>query len=190
MTRRTPPSGHRGPAARTDDVTNPPDSGVPAQAGASVPLDLDQPYWCDDPDFDINAHIYDVGIAAPGSRDQLKGAGLTDRGQTARPQPAALGDRGRQRTEDGQTAVISTVHHSLIDGGSSNDINSVLLDRDPDADQTNPPPQPYNPEPTPDPLERPAMTANAVAAAQSGEGSVGCVLSWCSRRISPNWRRR
>ncbi|HMS73783.1 wax ester/triacylglycerol synthase family O-acyltransferase [Gordonia sp. (in: high G+C Gram-positive bacteria)] len=130
----------------------------------SVPLDLDQPYWCDDPDFDINAHIYDVGIAAPGSRDQLK--------ELASRIVAKPLDRSRplweiavvNGLEDGQTAVISTVHHSLIDGGSSNDINSVLLDRDPDADQTNPPPQPYNPEPTPDPLSMltSAMTANAL----------------------------
>ncbi|GAB04921.1 wax ester/triacylglycerol synthase family O-acyltransferase [Gordonia amarae] len=129
-----------------------------------VPMDLDQPYWCDDPDFDIKAHIYDVGIAAPGSRDQLKE--LVSR-IIARPL-----DRSRplweiaviNGLEDGKTAVISTVHHSLIDGGSGNDINSVLLDRDPLADQENPAPEPWTPEPTPEPLAllTSAMTANAL----------------------------
>ncbi|GAB04918.1 wax ester/triacylglycerol synthase family O-acyltransferase [Gordonia amarae] len=130
----------------------------------TVPMDLDQPYWCDDPDFDIKAHIYDVGITAPGSRDQLKE--LVSR-IVAKPL-----DRTRplweiavvNGLEDGTTAIISTVHHSLIDGGSSNDINSVLLDRDPDAARSNPEPQPWTPEPTPDPMTllTSAMTANAL----------------------------
>ena len=130
----------------------------------TVPMDLDQPYWCDDPDFDIKAHIYDVGITAPGSRDQLKE--LVSR-IVAKPL-----DRTRplweiavvNGLEDGTTAIISTVHHSLIDGGSSNDINSVLLDRDPDAARSNPEPQPWTPEPTPDPMTllTSAMTSNAL----------------------------
>jgi len=130
----------------------------------TVPLDLDQPYWCDDPDFDIKAHIHDVGITAPGTMDQLKEivsrivAKPLDRSRPLWEMAVING------LEGGKTAVVSTVHHSLIDGGSGNDINSILLDRDPDADQNNPPPQPWTPEPIPDALSLmpSAMTANAL----------------------------
>ena len=36
-----------------------------------VPLGLDQPYWADDPDFDIEYHVREVALPAPGSDAQL-----------------------------------------------------------------------------------------------------------------------
>ena len=36
-----------------------------------VPLGLDQPYWVDDPAFDIEYHIREVGLPRPGSDAQL-----------------------------------------------------------------------------------------------------------------------
>src|SRR5207245_5742079 len=37
----------------------------------NVPLGLDQPYWIDDPDFDIEYHIREIALPRPGSEAQL-----------------------------------------------------------------------------------------------------------------------
>ena len=36
-----------------------------------VPLGLDYPYWVDDADFDLHFHVRELGLAAPGSDEQL-----------------------------------------------------------------------------------------------------------------------
>ncbi len=130
----------------------------------TVPLGLDQPYWCDDDEFDINAHIFDVGISAPGTRQQLN--------EVVSRLVAKPLDRSRplwemaviNGLEDGKTALLATVHHSVIDGGSGNDVNAILLDMAPNADQTNPPPKPWHPEAPPDGMKllTSAVTTNAL----------------------------
>ncbi len=37
----------------------------------NVPLGLDQPYWVDDPNFDIEYHIREIALPRPGSEAQL-----------------------------------------------------------------------------------------------------------------------
>ena len=37
----------------------------------SVPLGLDQPYWVDDPGFDIEYHVREIALPRPGSDAQL-----------------------------------------------------------------------------------------------------------------------
>jgi diacylglycerol O-acyltransferase / wax synthase len=36
-----------------------------------VPFGLDHPYWVDDPDFDLDFHVRQIGLAPPGAADQL-----------------------------------------------------------------------------------------------------------------------
>ncbi|MDQ3308398.1 MAG: wax ester/triacylglycerol synthase family O-acyltransferase, partial [Actinomycetota bacterium] len=36
-----------------------------------VPLGLGRPYWIDDPDFDIEFHLREVGLPSPGDERQL-----------------------------------------------------------------------------------------------------------------------
>src|SRR5215210_1151157 len=38
---------------------------------AEVPLGLDYPYWIDDADFDLDFHVRELGLAAPGTDRQL-----------------------------------------------------------------------------------------------------------------------
>src|SRR5256886_10173477 len=38
---------------------------------AEVPFGLDYPYWIDDPDFDLDFHIRELALPAPGSDEQL-----------------------------------------------------------------------------------------------------------------------
>ena len=37
----------------------------------NVPLGLDQPYWIDDPDFDIEYHVREIALPRPESDAQL-----------------------------------------------------------------------------------------------------------------------
>jgi diacylglycerol O-acyltransferase / wax synthase len=98
-----------------------------------VPLGLDQPYWIEDPDFDIEYHVRELALPAPGDSQQLAD-------QAARLHARHL-DRRRplwelyliHGVEGGRTAIYTKVHHSAIDGVSGNDILAALLDLSPDG---------------------------------------------------------
>ena len=98
-----------------------------------APLGLDQPYWIDDPNFDIEYHIREVALPAPGSQAQLAD-------QVARLHARPL-DRRRPMweiylitgLEEGRIAVFTKVHHSAIDGASGAELLTVLLDLTPEG---------------------------------------------------------
>jgi diacylglycerol O-acyltransferase / wax synthase len=98
-----------------------------------VPLGLDQPYWVDDPDFDIEYHIREVALPRPGSDSQLAE-------QVARLHARPL-DRRRPLWEmylitglaKGRVAVYTKVHHAAIDGASGAELLTVLLDLSPEG---------------------------------------------------------
>jgi diacylglycerol O-acyltransferase / wax synthase len=99
----------------------------------NVPLGLDQPYWIDDPDFDIEYHIREIALPRPGSDAQL-----TE--QVARLHARPL-DRSRPLWEiylitglaKRRAAVYTKIHHSAIDGASGAELLTVLLDLTPDG---------------------------------------------------------
>jgi diacylglycerol O-acyltransferase len=99
----------------------------------NVPLGLDQPYWIDDPDFDIEYHIREIALPRPGSDAQL-----TE--QVARLHARPL-DRSRPLWEiylitglaRRRAAVYTKIHHSAIDGASGAELLTVLLDLTPDG---------------------------------------------------------
>ncbi|HEU0101031.1 MAG TPA: wax ester/triacylglycerol synthase family O-acyltransferase [Mycobacteriales bacterium] len=98
-----------------------------------VPLGLDQPYWIEDPDFDIEYHVRELALPDPGDDRQLAE-------QAARLHARAL-DRRRPLWElylihglkNGRKAIYSKVHHAAIDGVSGNDILGAVLDRSPEG---------------------------------------------------------
>ena len=57
----------------------------------NVPLGLDQPYWIDDADFDIEYHVREIALPRPGSDAQLDRTGQPAARPPARPQPPAVG---------------------------------------------------------------------------------------------------
>src|SRR5258708_1269729 len=125
----------------------------------NVPLGLDQPYWIDDADFDIEYHIREIALPSPGSDAQL-----TE--QVARLHARPL-DRSRPLWEiylitglaQGRAAVYTKIHHSAIDGASGAELLTVLLDLDPGGREL-PAAQPFRPERRPGPA---AMTVLAGA---------------------------
>ena len=114
-----------------------------------VPFGLDQPYWIEDPDFDIEYHVRELALPAPGDDRQLAD-------QAARLHARAL-DRRRPLWEiylihglaGGRMAVYTKVHHAAIDGVSGNDILGSVLDLSPEGRPDEPaPPWECDPEPS------------------------------------------
>jgi WS/DGAT/MGAT family acyltransferase len=98
-----------------------------------VPLGIDQPYWVDDPDFDIEYHIRELALPRPGSDTQL-----TE--QIARLHARPL-DKSRPLWEiylitglaRRRVAVYTKIHHAAIDGVSGAELLTLLLDLTPEG---------------------------------------------------------
>jgi len=107
--------------------------GVYRRKLATVPLDLDRPYWVDDPDLDLDFHIRALALPSPGTAEQL---GEQVSRIIARPL-----DRSRPLwewyvitgLEDGRVGVLTKLHHATIDGASGVELIQLLLETDPDA---------------------------------------------------------
>jgi len=107
---------------------------------AEVPLGLDYPYWVDDSEFDLDYHVREIALAKPGSDAQLAA-------QVARIHSRPL-DRSRPLWElylieglaSGHTALLSKIHHAVIDGMSGAEIMGVLLDLAPEGRELPEPP--------------------------------------------------
>jgi WS/DGAT/MGAT family acyltransferase len=125
-----------------------------------VPLGIDQPYWIDDAEFDIEYHIREIALPRPGSPDQLSE-------QVSRLHARPL-DRRRPLWEmylitglaKGRIAVYTKVHHAAIDGASGAELLTVLLDLSPEGRDV-PEAKPFRPTAAP-----PATTLLARAAAR------------------------
>src|SRR5436305_3307026 len=89
---------------------------------AHVPLDVSDPVWVDDPDFDIVRHV-------------RRARETTLRELTDRVMSAPL-DRERplwelwvaDRLDDGRLGLVGKVHHCMVDGIAAVELGSLLLD--------------------------------------------------------------
>ena len=118
-----------------------------------VPLGIDHPYWIEDPDFELDFHIRESAVPPPGDDRRLA---ETVARIFARPL-----DRRRPLWElyliqglgHGRVALLTKVHHSLVDGVSGNEILSVLLDPSPEGREIPPPEHAVRPDRVPGELE-------------------------------------
>ncbi len=128
----------------------------------NVPFGLDQPYWIDDPDFDIEYHIREIALPRPGSVAQL-----TEQVSRLHARPL---DRSRPLWEiylitglaKRRAAVYTKIHHAAIDGVSGAELLTVLLDLSPEGREL-PAPAPFRPAPPPGPLTLAALAGARMA---------------------------
>jgi WS/DGAT/MGAT family acyltransferase len=100
-----------------------------------VPLGAGTPAWVDDPHFSLDYHLRHTAIPKPGSEEQL-------RNMAARVFSQHL-DRNKPLWElwsvegltDGRWALLSKVHHCMVDGVAATDLMSVMF-----SDETLDPP--------------------------------------------------
>jgi diacylglycerol O-acyltransferase len=117
-----------------------------------VPLGLDHPSWVEDPDFDLDFHIRELALP-PGADDEKLGE------QVARIVARPL-DRSRPLWElyvihglaAGRVAMLTKIHHAVVDGVSGAEILSALLDPTPEGRDV-PDQRPAGPERVPGELE-------------------------------------
>lgn len=113
----------------------------------SVPFELGRPVWVDDPHFDLRYHVRHTALPAPGADEQLRALMARLMGQEL--------DRNRplweiwlvEGLDGGGWALISKVHHCLVDGVSGVDLLSIVLDPEPEV--VLPAPEPWVPAPEP-----------------------------------------
>jgi diacylglycerol O-acyltransferase / wax synthase len=98
-----------------------------------VPFGVSEPMWVDDPHFDVAYHLRHTAVPPPGTGEQL-------RTMAARVFSQHL-DRARplweiwmvEGLETGSWALLSKVHHCMVDGVAATDLMSVMFGDDPDA---------------------------------------------------------
>jgi WS/DGAT/MGAT family acyltransferase len=116
---------------------------------AYTALDSGRPVWIDDPSFNLEYHIRDTALPAPGGWEQLQDL-------TARIFSQQL-DRSKplwemwliEGLEDNRFALITKTHHSLIDGIAGVDLATVLFDLSPDPPPITHSGRPWRPHPEP-----------------------------------------
>jgi diacylglycerol O-acyltransferase len=98
-----------------------------------VPLGLDYPYWVDDGDFDLDFHVRELALPAPGNDAQLgeQVARLASRPlDRARPLWELYLIHGH---ESGLVGMLTKIHHAVIDGISGAEVMGLLLDLEPEG---------------------------------------------------------
>jgi WS/DGAT/MGAT family acyltransferase len=154
-----------------------------------VPLGLDHPYWIEDPDLDLEYHVRELALPAPGDNRQL-----TE--QVARVHARHL-DRSHplwelyliQGLATGRIAIYLKMHHAAIDGVSGNDLIAALLDLVPEGRVAEPPPE-WAPDTVPGPMELIvrgviSLAVHPLRATRLGWGLFRSAPRLASRRSSP-----
>ncbi|MDO9495026.1 MAG: wax ester/triacylglycerol synthase family O-acyltransferase [Nocardioides sp.] len=126
-----------GPAPDFDDFVTAIEGRLPLipryrQRLRNVPFDLAPPAWVDDPAFDVRAQVRRVALPAPGGRAEI--------GEFMSREMAAPMDRRKPLWEyifvegltDERWALLSKVHHSMVDGVSGTDLYRLVLDPGPE----------------------------------------------------------
>lgn len=123
-----------------------------------VPMDLGRPVWVDDPAFDLDSHVRHVALPPPGDEVQLRrlmGRLMAQELDRTMPLWEAWMVEG---LGDDRWAIISKVHHCMVDGVAGVDLISLVLDPTPEPSEAAP--DDWHPEPEPSSLR---LAADAVA---------------------------
>jgi diacylglycerol O-acyltransferase len=102
------------------------------QVVRTVPFDLGRPVWVDDPYFDVEYHVRHTALPHPGSEREL-------RNLVGRLMAQKL-DRGRplweiwmvEGLDGGEWALVSKVHHCMVDGVAGTDLLGLIFDATPE----------------------------------------------------------
>ena len=129
------------------------------QRVVSAPMQLDNPYFVDDPHFDIEYHLRRIALPAPGDRRLLQefvGRLVSRPMDMSKPLWEIYIVEG---LEDGRWAYVGKAHHVLVDGVGGSEMLVQLLDLTAEPREVEAPAEPFDPDPLPDDL---TLIRNAV----------------------------
>jgi WS/DGAT/MGAT family acyltransferase len=114
-----------------------------------VPLQAGPPVWVEDPHFSLTYHVRHTAVPAPGGEEQLREMASRIFSQHL--------DRNKplwelwvvEGLDDGRWALLSKVHHCMVDGVAATDLMSVMFS----DDSTSAASAGWTPEPEPSGLE-------------------------------------
>jgi diacylglycerol O-acyltransferase len=137
---------------------------------ADSQLNLDYPVWVDDDMFDVDRHLYRIGLPSPGGRRELAqvcgylASVPLDRGRPLWEMWVIEGIAGSDPCAGAPLAVMTKVHHAAVDGVTGVNLLSQLCTSEPEV-------------PPPEPVEGPGTA-----------GPLGIAVSGLVRFASRPWR--
>ncbi len=155
-----------GPAPSIGEVTRLIGSKLPRltryrQKVRFVPGGLGRPVWVDAPDFDLDHHVRHSAVPPASGDDALErlmGRLMSQELDRRRPLWEVWMIEG---LGDGRWALISKVHHCMVDGIAGTDLIATMLDADREAAVAEA--EPWNPSPEPSGLELAVRAAARLA---------------------------
>ncbi|HWI72151.1 MAG TPA: wax ester/triacylglycerol synthase family O-acyltransferase [Baekduia sp.] len=138
---------------------------------AQPPLETGRPLWVDDPTFNLEYHVRQTALPAPGSEDQLMrlvGRIMSQQLDRSKPLWEMWIIEG---LDDGGFAVISKTHHAMVDGISGVDLATVMFDLSPVPPEIPHSDEPWQPHAEPTGAE--LVAGGALGLARVVAGAVG-----------------
>ena len=123
-----------------------------------VPLDLDHPYWVDDPNFDLEYHVRHIALPKPGDWRQFCiqasriHARPLDQNRPLWEIYVVEGLDSLLELPAGSFALLTKIHHSAVDAEGGSRIAMLLHDLTPNAPLPAPP-KPWFPQRSPGAVE-------------------------------------
>ncbi len=125
----------------------------------SVPFNLDYPYWADDPNFDLDMHLHHIALPEPGNWKALRDmssrvfSGHLDHARPLWSITFVEGLDNVSQVPPGSVAILTNIHHVMIDGVSGLGVMGILYDRSAENQMNKlAKPIPFKPAPLPNDL--------------------------------------
>jgi WS/DGAT/MGAT family acyltransferase len=157
-----------------------------------APAGIDHPLWIEDPDFQLADHVRRAHRPGP-----LSWAGLERfTGEVAgRPldRSRPLWEMWLADLDDGSVALVTKLHHSMMDGGAGADLMASIFDLEPDADGVAAPDGDWVPDAVPSTPRQVAGSVTSLVARQrhvpaavahSVSGVAGTARTWLGQKRS------
>lgn len=102
----------------------------------NVPMNLDYPYWVDDPNFELDLHLHRLKLPEPSNWQTLREttsnifSGSLDLRRPLWSMHFIEGIDEIAQVPKGSVAIVAKVHHVMIDGNSGVGLMGILFDKD------------------------------------------------------------
>jgi diacylglycerol O-acyltransferase len=114
-----------------------------------VPIGLHHPVWVDDPDFELDDHLFRASLPSPGGQPELDAFVASIMSRQLDPDRPLWEMHVVEGLDGDRTALIAKVHHAILDGVSGASILAAFLDLSPRARVIPLPSEQWDPDPLP-----------------------------------------